>query len=320
MEDLEAEAWSDFEQIRATCVPCAPKNVHEFFCACGGEKVIGPDNLPVCTSCGLIETMFIDESPEWTSGVSEAGVSKDPSRCGNLATDTELFSTAWGTGTVISTGYRTSYAARRMARINFHTSMNHKDRSLFHAYKDIDEAARDALHLPDKVIRDAKVMYRKFNNEKLTRGAVRLGIKANCVLYACKLANVPRTTKEVADAFGIPTKDLSRTSHQFRETILNTIQKSAPSITRPVDVVHRLLNSFEIAGELRMKCIKLCRVLENCVPLMAKTPNSVASVVILLVLKMPKPEVCAKCDISLPTLTKIEGLVKAYLEELCVSK
>ena len=202
-----------------------------------------------------------------------------------------------------------------MARINFHTSMNHKDRSLFHAYKDIDEAARHALNLSEAVIRDAKVMYRKFNNDNLTRGAVRLGIKANCVLYACKLASVPRTTKEVADAFGIPTKDLSRTSHQFRETILNTTQKSAPSITRPVDVVHRLLNSFELSGDARMKCMKLCRRLEQCVPLMSKTPNSIASVVILMVLNVPKPVVCEKCGISLPTLTKIENLAKAYLEE-----
>ena len=193
--------------------------------------------------------------------------------------------------------------------------MNHKDRSLFHAYKDIEEAARDALGLSEKVIRDAKVMYKKFNGEKLTRGAVRLGIKANCVMYSCKLSNVPRTTKEIADAFGIPTKDLSRTSHLFRETILNETQKSAPSVTKAVDVVHRLLNSFEEGkGELRMKCIKMCRNLENCVQLMSKTPNSIASVAILFVLKVPKSEICDKCGISLPTLSKIETIAKQYLE------
>jgi transcription initiation factor TFIIIB Brf1 subunit/transcription initiation factor TFIIB len=247
-------------------------------------------------------------------------VSKDPSRCGNLASDTELFSTAWGTGTIISTGYGTSYSSRRMARINFHTSMNHKDRSLFHAYKDIEEAARDDLHLSEKVVRDAKVMYRKFNTEKLTRGAVRLGIKANCVMYACKLSNVPRTTKEIADAFGIPTKDLSRTSHIFRETILNDTQKSLPTVTKPVDVVHRLLNSFEgVSGDVRMNCIKMCRSLENCVQLMSKTPNSIASVVILFVLKLPKTDICEKCGISLPTLVKIETVAKQYLEASQVS-
>ena len=40
-------------------------------------------------------------------------------------------------------------------------------------------------------------------------GAVRLGIKGNCVLYACRLAQTPRTTKEIADMFGIQSKDIS---------------------------------------------------------------------------------------------------------------
>jgi len=254
--EAEEEAWGYFEKFRDDNKPASIEVVYhkKYFCKCGGAKVTGPDNLPVCTSCGALESMFIDDSPEWTSGVSESGVSKDPSRCGNLASDTELFSTAWGTGTVINTGYGTSYAARRMARINFHSSMNHKDRSLFHAYKDIEQAARDTLQLSEKIVRDSKVMYRKFNLEKLTRGAVRLGIKANCVMYACKLSNMPRTTKEIADAFGIPTKDLSRTSHLFRETILNETQKSEPTVTKPLDVMHRLLNSFEsTAGDTRMK-------------------------------------------------------------------
>jgi hypothetical protein len=195
--------------------------------------------------------------------------------------------------------------------------MNHKDRSLFHAYKDIDEAAKQILNLTDAVAKDAKIMYRKFTGEKLTRGAVRLGIKANCVLYACKLSNFPRTTKEIADAFGIPTKDISRTSHMFRETILSENQKSKSTITRPIDVIHRLLNSFEIKNVSSIKCRKLCKHLEDCIPLMGKTPTSIASVVILLVLgsATTKQDVCEKCGISLPTLNKIEAIVKTYLED-----
>jgi transcription initiation factor TFIIIB Brf1 subunit/transcription initiation factor TFIIB len=321
MEDPELEEiWGVFDEYRKSqevvVFPCES----EFFCTCGGTKVIGSDCLPVCTGCGRVDKVCIDESPEWTSGVSEGGISSDPSRCGNLATDTELFSSQWGTGTIISAQYKSSYAMRRMARINFHTSMNHKDRSLFHAYKDIDEAAKLALHLTDTVVRDAKVMYKKFNGEKLTRGAIRLGIKANCVLYACKLSNFPRTTKEIADAFRIPTKDISRTSHLFRETILSDTQKSSSTITRPVDVITRLMTPFTVEfdkSKTIMKCRKLCKHLEDCVPLMGKTPTSIASVVILLTLgsKTSKQEICENCGISMPTLNKIEALVKAYLEE-----
>jgi transcription initiation factor TFIIIB Brf1 subunit/transcription initiation factor TFIIB len=209
-----------------------------------------------------------------------------------------------------------------MAKVNFHSSMNHKDRALFHAYKDIELAALTRLNLPATVIRDAKVMYKKFNGEKLTRGAVRSGIKANCVLTACKLANVPRTTKEIADAFEIPSKDISRTSQMFRETLLGDaapVQQN--KITKPRDVLPRILNDFTIEDtekrKVSSKCRKMCTQIEPCVELMGKTPNSIASAVILIVLEgqVTKTEVATTCKISMPTLNKIEGIVRKYLEE-----
>jgi len=189
--------------------------------------------------------------------------------------------------------------------------MNHKDRSLFHAYKDIDEACHT---LPDSVLKDAKMMYRKFNDEKLTRGAVRLGIKANCVLYACRLAQIPRTTKEIADMFGIQSKDVSRTTQIFKDNILGATKKNY--VTKAFDVMQRLLNSFTVTREERLKCNKMCTATEDCVDLMSKTPNSVASAIIYIVLgeKVSKSEMCDKCSVSIPTLNKIEAIIKKHLE------
>ena len=280
---------------------------------CDGVKVITPEGLPVCSSCGLVEDGFIDESAEWTSGIGEDGRVNDPSRCGNPNSNPELFSHAWGKGTVVSTSGpgRTSYEVKRMAKINFHMSMNHKDRALFHAYKDIDEACHT---LPDSVLKDAKMFYRKFNNEKLTRGAVRLGMKANCVLYACRLAKHPRTTKEIADMFGIQSKDVSRTTQLFKDTIAGMTEKNY--VTKAFDVLQRLLNSFTVTKEERLRCIKMCNATEDCVDLMSKTPNSIASTIIYMVLSpnVTKAEMCEKCSVSVPTLNKIETIVKKHLE------
>ena len=322
MCDVE-EAWGDFDRFIAECRP--GQEVQEvngvYFCKCGGSKTFGLDNLQVCTTCGVVDGYYIDETAEWTSGVSEGGVVSDPGRCG-MPSDTELFSAAWGAGLVINSR-GSSYAVRRMAKVNFHSSMNHKDRALFHAYKDIEFAALTRLNLPATVIRDAKVMYKKFNGEKLTRGAVRCGIKANCVLTACKLANVPRTTKEVADAFEIPSKDISRTSQMFRETLLgDSATVSESKITKPRDVLPRILNDFTMIEEsakrkVASKCRKICNHVEPCVELMGKTPNSIASAVILVVIdgQVSKSEVASICKISMPTLNKIELIVRKYLEE-----
>lgn len=318
------EIWAEVEQFRRDNEPITIKNpgISIYFCPCGGDKVQQSMGLPVCTSCGLIDKTSVDETAEWTSGPNnDGGTVKDAARCG-MPNDNELFSEQWGAGLVINSR-GASYEIRRMAKISFHSSMNHKDRSLFHAYKDIELAALTKLNLPGTVIRDAKVLYKKFNGEKLTRGAIRRGIKANCVLNACRLSNISRSTAEIATAFGIPSKDISRTAFLFNETILGEdIKKAeAPRVTRPKDLLPKLFNDFEINEDIkqkaRIKATKMSRILEPCVDLMSKTPISIASVIILLVLgtSTNKKTVCEICKISAPTLTKIQTLVEDYLEK-----
>ena len=305
-----AAIWTQVDSLLPKQTEEKPVNIH--ICSeCSGTKIISPEGLPTCSECGLVDDRFIDDTAEWTSGMTDDGKVNDPSRCGNPNPNPELFSQNWGKGTVISTQRSSTYENKRMAKINFHMSMNHKDRSLFHAYKDIDEACNT---LPDSILKDAKMMYKKFNNIKLTRGAVRLGIKANCVLYACRLAQFPRTTKEIAEMFGIQSKDISRTTQMFQDTIAGKTEKNY--VTKAFDVMNRLLNSFEVTRDERFRCNKMCNATEDCVDLMSKTPNSVASAIIHIVLgsKVTKVEMCEKCSVSIPTLNKIEGIIKKHLE------
>jgi len=305
-----AAIWKQLEELKPKENEVKP--VSTSICReCGGVKVITREGLPTCSACGIVDSYFVDDSAEWTSGITDDGKVNDPSRCGNPNANPELFSQNWGKGTIISTQHSSTYENKRMAKINFHMSMNHKDRSLFHAYRDIDEACHT---LQDSVLKDAKILYRKFNNEKLTRGAVRLGIKANCVLYACRLAQTPRTTKEIADMFGIQSKDISRTTDIFKENILGATKKNY--VTKSFDVMQRLLNAFEITREERLKCVKMCSSTEDCVALMSKTPNSVASAIIYIVIgnRVTKSEMCDKCSVSIPTLNKIEVIIKKRLE------
>lgn len=310
MEDTLATIWSDLDRLlhKPTTKP-----VDNRLCQyCSESKILTREGM-VCTGCGTVDHVYIDESAEWTSGITEDGKASDPSRCAMPSANHELFSDAWGKGTVIATKYSSNYETKRMAKINFHNSMNHKDRSLFHAYKDIDEACTS---LPDTVLKDAKTMYKKFNEGKLTRGAVRAGIKANCVLYACRLAQIPRTTKEIADMFGIQSKDLSRTTQIFTDTIKEE-KTDKNFVTKPFNVMQRLLNSFEVSREQRLRCNKLCSELESCVDLMSKSPNSVATAIIFLVMgtTVTKSTLCERCSVSVPTLNKIVVIAKRHLEE-----
>lgn len=309
MEDTLATIWSDLDRIlhKPTTKPVDNRVCH----ACSEVKILVREGM-VCTGCGRMDQVYIDETAEWTSSITDDGRASDPSRCSLPSANHELFSDAWGKGTVIATKYSSTYETKRMAKINFHNSMNHRDRSLFHAYKDIDEAC---VSLPETVLKDAKSMYRKFNAGKLTRGAVRSGIKANCVLYACRLAQIPRTTKEIADMFGIQCKDLSRTTQMFTDTIKEE-KTDKNFVTKPFNVMQRLLNAFEVSRDQRLRCNKMCTELESCVDLMSKSPNSVATAVIFLVMdgSVTKTDLCDKCSVSVPTLNKIVTIVKRHLE------
>jgi len=319
------EGWEQFMAMREMLKPLPPPptnttatNDDEFICKCGGLKILNEDTLPTCTKCGVVQSYYVLDTAEWISSVDETGKVNDQARCG-MPQDLELFSSKWGVGTTFEVTRNSSASAKRMAKINFHQSMNHKDRALWHAYKDI-EIGSAGQSLPPNIIRDAKIIYRKFNGEKLTRGAVRLGIKANCVLFACKMSGNSRTTQEIADSFGIPTKDISRTYQLFKDTVEPTAeQKKASGITKSSDVIHRLLNSFsttEVDNKIKMRCFRMCKDIEkNCVDVMGKTPGSIASAIIHINLPhLSKNEICTKCGISAPTLSKIEALLIKYLE------
>lgn len=315
MDVLIDRAWSDFTSLRAVGVVDERPSC-EFLCAfCGGPKVFdGVEiDLPVCRDCGRVDEAYICDEPEWRSGGEDV---VDPSRVG-APVNTDHFSAAWGQTTYMTLKRGATYASRRLARINQHASMNHKDRALFHAYAELDRIGKGVLGLPDNIMYSVKTKYKAFNEAVLTRGAVRNGIKANCVFQACREAGVARTTQEIADAFGIPARDLSRTFDMYQEQVPETVVH----ITTPADLVSRFFNEITSIPDaekrrIKMKTVAKCKSLEDKVELMGRTPKAIACAVMASVLKdVPgapsRTELCKICDISVPTLSKIEALLNS---------
>jgi transcription initiation factor TFIIIB Brf1 subunit/transcription initiation factor TFIIB len=306
------ELWVQFESFGGGANQTNRRQDDEYTCVCGGVKIFTND-FPTCIECGRVDELFISNEPEWIAG--EDG--PDPSRVGGPS-DTVLFSEKWGMGTLIS-----GRSCQKMAKINFHSNMNHRDRALYHAYSDLDLICKVKLGLPDTIVDCVKVTYKKMSEDKLTRGAIRLGIKANCVLYACKEHGVQRTFQEIANAFGIPVKDISRTSELFRDTIGDDTGK-----TQSGDIIQRIFNQIQFISDtstkrrIVIKIIRECEVAQNIPDLMGKTPKGVASAIIYETLQAmgyeehaDKAFVARICDVSVPTLTKILQLKKRAKEE-----
>ena len=310
--DVE-RAWADFELARPVPEEEALRCPGLFECECGGRRIFNDDSIPTCMECGRADSQFISEEPEWRGGMDDNGAVSDPSRVG-APTNLDHFSESWNTGSIMTVRWSGTSANKRLARINFHLSMNHKDRSLFHAYAEMDRVGKGLLNLPDKVMYSAKIKYKHFSEEVLTRGAVRVGVKANCIFQACKEFGLSRTTQEIASAFEIPVRDMARTTETFLEQ--NPDQKVI--VTTPADLIPRLFNAIKSVpeserGRIKCKIVQKCKSLEECVHLQGRTPKAVAATVMYMMLKdqwkVSKQELAAICEVSVPTITKLEALV-----------
>lgn len=280
-----------------------------------------------CFSCGYQDKQNISQEQEWRDfGVGDgASRAASSSRVGMASSG--LFSESYSGGTIMNLGRGATYAQRRLRKIDFHQTSNHRDRALLNMYN-IMERACDHLGVGGEVKDLCKRIY-KYYNEKasITRGNVRLGILANCVQTACKHKKITRTTHEIANAFGDTTlnhKDISRTFEQFYQTVKDhPILVSAVSHTiEASDVVSRLMNclsglSDDQRRRLAAQARKHLRTAQTVPELVSRTPTAVACAVIVTITAklLTKDEVCKACNVSKPTVNKIEKIIK---QKMCI--
>ena len=312
------QAWAAFDELRQRSDVFVHRRP-EWECECGGLKIFNTDGLPTCMDCARTEFAHISDEPEWRSGMNDDGAVCDSSRVG-APSNLDHFSAAWNTGTIMNAPRAAGSVMKRLVRINFHLSMNHRDRSLFHAYAEMDRVGKQVLGLQDNVMYSAKIKYKQFSESVLTRGAVRMGVKANCIFQACKEFGVARTTHEIASAFEIAVRDVARTTEKF----LDTSPEVKVAVTTPSDLISRFFNSVQCVpdgerGRVKMRIVTTCKSLVDSPGLQGRTPKAVACAVMWVVLKdrgMTKADLCKICDVSVPTLTKLEAIVMKDLKAL----
>jgi DUF1365 family protein len=72
-------------------------------------------------------------------------------------------------------------------------------------------------------------------------------------------------------------------------------------------------------GRLKMRIVSTCKKLEDSAGLQGRTPKAVACAVMWTLLKekgLTKADLCKICDVSVPTLTKLEAIVMKDLKAL----
>jgi transcription initiation factor TFIIIB Brf1 subunit/transcription initiation factor TFIIB len=219
-----------------------------------------------------------------------------------------------------------------MKRLHQQMSMDYVERARYHIFENIAKVAGDIGNLPSNVIEQAKYYYKTLSDRKLSRGVIRKGLIACCMLHACKAMNVPRSIKEISNITGVTTATLNKTNKLFLKIMHDVLIQSnrdkydALESTSCKHLINRYCNYLGLVKAEETKLVRYAHKvndeIQNAGFLDCKTPSAVAAGVIMyscqeLGITVPKFEISKRFEISVVTINKIMKLIsnnKSVLE------
>lgn len=312
------DIWSVYDAITAVKEEPVSNNNE---CKCGKPLFYDSVNgSMICMACGTVsEDNIMDQTPEWNSGSSENTKNKDPSRCG-CPINPMLHKSSMSTMIVTN---RYGF----MKRLHSQMSMDYVERARYHIFERIAKVAGDIGNLPHNVIEQSKYYYKILSERKLSRGVIRQGLIACCMLHACKAMNVPRSMKEISNITGVTTATLNKTNKLFLKTmqdvlvISNNTKEKALEATNCKHLINRYCNGLDLDKKLETKLVRFSNRLNERIQeqgfLDCKTPSAVAAGIIMyscgkIGVDISKSSVSRKFAITVVTINKITKLISEY--------
>ena len=317
--------WEMYDQATDLKTKSEPPNSECDNCRhCGNDVTEDTLNgILVCTSCGLIkEDYVIDTHSECTfsGNQGENDVKKDASRVGipiNPLLERSSMST------MIHSGRKYHF----MCRLHNQMSMDYVERSRYHVFENIAKMGNDIGNLSPVIINQAKCYYKSISERKLSRGLIRKGLIACCIMYACKAMNVPRSIKEISNITNVPVTTLNKTSKLFIKLMGNELQTAQGMDTRleytdSAHLINRYCNLLHIPkkqDETRLvrEVRRIDRVLKEHGVLDCKTPTAITTGIIVyaagqLDIPVSKTDMSQRFHVSVVTINKIVKMIEAH--------
>jgi len=279
-------------------------------CACGSTDMLIEDNMQICKKCCAVVGRVIDNTAEWRYYGSEDNRDSDPSRCG-LPTNSLLPKSSLGS--MIGGSKRDSIDIKRIRMYQLWNSMPYDERTLWSVFEKLTSNTVNN-GIPQKVIDDAKVLYKKASEKKISRGDNKEGLIASCIYHSCLINNVPRSSKEIAAMFNISPVVLNRGNSRFQ-----TLLKINVSSSGPEDFISRFGSKLSMKMDDIERCKKLVKFLEKNEILSDNSPTSSAAGILYYYstsenLGYSKKQFSSVCNVSEVTIVKNFKIISKYKE------
>lgn len=274
--------------------------INKTLCQCGSNEIIEIESMNICAKCNSIIDKSIDTSAEWRYYGNEDNRDSDPSRCG-MPLNPLLPKSSMGS--VIGGTRKDNIDMKRIRMYQMWNAMPYDERTLWNIFDKL-ETATSNNGIPQKVIDDAKIFYKKTAEKKISRGENKEGLIASCIYHACLINDVPRSSKEIAKMFNITHVTLNKGNARFQQLLqINVISSN------PQDFISRFasrLNMYKIDIE---NCKKLINFLEEKEILSDNAPTSSAAGILYYYsqennLNFTKKQFSDICSVSEVTIVK----------------
>lgn len=232
----------------------------------------------VCGECGtVVQGRIMDQGPEWRAFTQEE--KEERSRVGiplsfsvhdkGLSTSISRISRdALGRSLPLESRLQMLRLRHWQIRSRVHSSV---DRNLSQAMAELDRLS-DRLDIPSAVKERAAVVYRKALEAGLVRGRSIAAIAAASLYAACRLSNIPRTLKEVADASIVKKKDIAR----CYRLLIKELNLKMP-IADPVRYVAKIASRLNLDQRIQRKAIEILRKCQELKVCAGKDPVGLAA-------------------------------------------
>lgn len=311
---MEDETWALMDCLRKNLVlEDKPSNFSESLHKCNDDTIQLVDGNYICKFCNTVTGRYIDHGAEWRFYGADDSKQSDPTRCGlpvnDLLPDSSL-------GSIIGYTSNESYEFKIMRKYHMWNCMPYKDRSLFNIFETL---TLNALNngIPKSIIDEAKTLYKKISESRISRGDNRNGLIASSIYVACKNNKVPRSAKEIAKIFNLKTATLTRGCKRFQE-----IMKINMESTMADDFINRFSSKLGLDTIQKDKCRQIVNIVEELSIVSENTPPSIVAGCIFLCSviydwNLCKKDIAASCDISQVTVSKCFKKLIEYKETIC---
>lgn len=284
------------------------ENKKKQICSCGSTKIVIEDCMQICGICSSIIGKVIDNTAEWRYYGSD-NKNDDPSRCG-LPTNSLLPKSSLGS-MIGGNKFTNNYDIRLIRKYQMWNAMPYNERTLWNVFDKLTGVSL-TNSIPQKIIDDAKVLYKKASEKKISRGDNKEGLIASCIYHACLMNNLPRSSKEIAKMFDIDPVILNKGNSRFQTLLQINVVSSSPS-----DFISRYCSILDMKMEDIEACKKLVKFLEDNEIMSDNSPtSSCASILYYYSMKKNlgynKKQFAEVCNVSEVTVIKGYKLLEKF--------